>query len=198
MVNCRCIGAVLLLACVGSSSSCSHLILIDNHVEELQIAQYETWMTWARKDPEFDAERCLIVYAAVNATSTSQHHPATAGVIPIFDWKGDSWPRRQFILRHALQRFPVGVKTITITEGDVFVCWAMWSAFVNAVDRRVAARDNHADDFFAGYWRGRKDHTEGELRPDAHFAVLTTQVARTIAGVLDEHAREVGHPYRVA
>jgi hypothetical protein len=115
---------------------CEHLLILENSpLPGLYDAQRRTWLRWAFADPAFDAERCLIIVSSSAAPlgNSTEKRPQllVARDTPAVETEScatgnNKWARRMVSLKAArAYRFI----TLTVMDGDAFLCWARWRAF---------------------------------------------------------------------
>ena len=162
---------------VITARSCEHLLVIDNHRIDFLAAQRTTWMQWAFADRSFSRE-CLVVFAANQSVAPGQLANATGvTTVALPQFGRDTWRRREWMLSWALRAHGRRLATLTVTEGDVFVCWSHWRELVRGVAAAAAAAP-----IVVGY-----RHRDGRLF-DMHFAVLSARVAAALAAALGDRA----------
>ena len=175
-------------------ATCPALFMLDSHDPVFQLAKRHTWQQAAFADRAFDAERCMLVYSSHGGQSPllsrasrvesdlsvggySVRSFATPGqptVVQIPELGRDTWARRMLMLSHALARYDFA--TLTLTEGDAFVCWLRWRALVNAL-----ASDGE-EPVVAGWRRPSPPTHVGHY--DMHFLVLNMGAAAALSAAL--------------
>ena len=170
--------ALLIIA----ARACEHLLLLDNHRADFLAAQRTTWMQWAFADRSFSRE-CLVVFAPANGSVAPGHRANATGLstVALPQFGRDTWRRREWMLSWAIRAHGGRLATVTLTEGDVFICWRSWRELVRGV--AVAAAAAAAAPIVVGY-----RHRDGRLF-DMHFTVLSSGVAAALAAALGDRAR---------
>jgi hypothetical protein len=152
--------------------ACEHLLILENSpLPGLYDAQRRTWLRWAFADPGFDAERCLfIVSSSAPLGNSTEKQPQLRVVreMPAVETESgahgnNKWARRMESLRVARA---FNFSTLTVMDGDAFLCWSRWRAFTRLL----------ASNAFAG------GGAERPMRPlVAGFEWATTRAAKVQA-----------------
>ena len=141
---------------------CPHLLFLENPPDlELYRVQRRTWMRWALADPTFDAKRCLVVFSAADLTAvhrefapqknyTDENADEDRGPglmqtpeTPMVTTEGnhyygnDKWAKRIATVTYAVRAYRFN--TLTIADGDIFLCWGRWRNLVRNLTLMAAA-----------------------------------------------------------